>query len=192
MNWSPNLAASISADLTKSIKPGRQPLPTSETKCSRIKRGRSEPSAGATHRLPRTYATSFLMSNGAFERRPNSNDTASLEYINCLCSTDPAAILDSTQAASYIYHGASCENVYEGHFITIITKYTFFNTRWSLLRHLIRAATTLSANAAHFRYNNLMLQFLVNKSEWVKLACNSISRNQNSICCVSIASHKIT
>lgn len=34
MNCKPSLAASMSADLTKSMKPERHPLPTRETKCS--------------------------------------------------------------------------------------------------------------------------------------------------------------
>lgn len=105
MNCSPSLAASVSAELTRSMKPGRHPLPTSETKCSSIRVGFPSPSVGAigeTQRLPSTYATSFRMSNGAVDRRRISNGTASLEYINCLCSIEPAAILDRTQAASYI------------------------------------------------------------------------------------------
>lgn len=100
MNCKPSLAASMSADLTKSMKPGRHPLPTRETKCCSINFGFPSPSVGETQRLPKTYATSFFMSNGAVERRCSSNARASLECINCLCSTEPAAILDSTQAAS--------------------------------------------------------------------------------------------
>lgn len=110
MNWSPTLADSVSADLTKSINPGRHPLPTSETKCSRIRFGFPSPSVWATQRFPSTYATSFLMSNGAVERSRNSSSTASLLYINCLCSTEPAAILDSTHAASYINYKVSTED----------------------------------------------------------------------------------
>ena len=102
MNCSPSLAASASADLTKSIKPDRHPLRTSETKWSKIIFGLPSTPVGATQRFPSTYATSLLISNGAVERRCNSNGTASLENINCLCSTEPAAIFDRTQAASYI------------------------------------------------------------------------------------------
>lgn len=100
MNCRPSLAASISADLTKSTKPPRHPLPTTETKCSTISTGLPDPSEGETHRLPRTYATSFLMSNGAVDSKRISTETASLECISFLCSTEPAATFDSTQADS--------------------------------------------------------------------------------------------
>lgn len=100
-NWRPSLAAWISADLTKFIKPGRQPWLTSETKWSSIMFGSLEPSAGETQRLPRVYATSFLMSNGAVDSKCINKGMASLEKINFLWSMDPAAILDRTHAASY-------------------------------------------------------------------------------------------
>ena len=94
------------------------------------------------------------MSNGAVVKRCSNEETASLENINCLCSIDPAAILDSTQEASCRKRGA-CHECRLSRFLEKVSKITitFFNTRCSLFRHLISAATTLSANAVLLRYN---------------------------------------